>query len=221
MNSQKYIFVALLSLALLASATAQTDVRQIAERVDRHYNSLKTLQADFTEIYRGPGISRTESGTLWLKKPGRMRWEYRTPREKLFLTDGRTAWFYVPGENQARHTPLKSLDDLRSPLAYMLGKTKLQKEFVGLSPAPDISPLQAGNVVLRGVPKNMGDTMTDVVMEITPSGQFVRLIANQVDGSSTEFRFANQKENVPLTDSRFKFTPPRGVESIEANDLGQ
>lgn len=139
-------------LALGLAAWGEDSARQVAERVDRHYNSMQTLEASFTETYAGAGISRTESGTLWLKRPGRMRWEYRQPREKLFLSDGHTAWFYVPGEKQARKAPLKQLDDLRSPLAYLLGRTKLEKEFTGLSLAPDAAATAAGDVVLRGVP---------------------------------------------------------------------
>lgn len=212
------VFIAVLVLA--ATAFAQTDVRQIADRVDARYNNLQTLQADFIETYRGPGIVRSESGTLWLKRPGRMRWEYRQPREKLFVTDGKTAWFYVPGEKQVRKTKLKTLEDLRSPLAYLLGKTKLEKEFAGLSLAPDVKPETAGDVVLRGVPRHMGG-ISQVQFEITPDSRIARILVEQEDGTITEFRFAGQKENVAIADQRFKFTAPPGVETIEGQDLGQ
>ncbi len=200
---------------------AQLNVHEIADRVDRHYNALRSLQADFTESYRGAGMSRTESGTLWLKRPGRMRWEYSTPRTKLFVTDGRTAWFYVPGEKQARRMPLKSLDDLRTPLAYLLGKTKLEKEFTGLSIAPDVTPSVPGNVVLRGVPRNMSDRVSSVLLEVASDGSFQRIAANEVDGSTTEFVFRNQKIDAPTPESRFRFSPPPGVETIQAGELGQ
>ncbi len=87
---------------LLCSSTllAQTDVPALAAKVNQHYDHMRTLEAKFTETYTGVGISRTESGTLVMKKPGRMRWDYDQPRRKLFLTDGHTAWFYVPGEKQ-------------------------------------------------------------------------------------------------------------------------
>src|SRR2546429_6236557 len=101
------------------------DVHALARAVDEHYNRLRTVQAEFTEIYRGSGIERTESGTLWLKKPGKMRWEYRPPREKLFLSDGKDAWFYLPGVRQVRKTPVRKLDDLRSPLGFLLGMPRL------------------------------------------------------------------------------------------------
>src|SRR6266404_56916 len=145
-------------LLLAASAVAQPPkVSDVAGRVDRYYNNLRSLQADFAESYRGNGIARAESGTMWLKQPGKMRWEYRVPTEKVFVTDGKTAWFYVPGDRQARKAAVKQLDDLRTPLRYLLGKTRLQKEFVGLSLAPDAKPSIPGDAVLRGVPRGMED----------------------------------------------------------------
>jgi outer membrane lipoprotein carrier protein len=196
------------------------NVNRIASAVDNRYNHLRSLQAEFNEIYRGNGMDRTESGVLWLKKPRKMRWEYRSPREKLFLTDGQDAWFYVPGENQVRKEPFKKLEDLRSPLGFLLGKTKLEKELQGLSIAPDVQPLVAGDIVLRGVPKGMGDRVSQVRLEITPDFHISRIEIEEVDGGITEYRFSHQKENVPVEDARFRFQPPAGVETIEG-DLGQ
>ena len=76
------------------------EVAQLARAVDEHYNHLRSLESDFTEIYRGEGAERVESGTLWLKKPRKMRWEYRSPKEKLFISDGEAVWFYLPKERQ-------------------------------------------------------------------------------------------------------------------------
>ena len=127
----------LLLAASVPVAHAQVgNARQIADGVDRHYNDLQSLQTQFTESYRGAGMQRQESGTLWLKKPGKMRWEYASPREKLFISDGKVAWFYVPGESRVQKAPVSKIDDLRSPLRFLLGKTKLDKELNGLSIAP-------------------------------------------------------------------------------------
>lgn len=207
-----------LLVALAATVFGQDSARQVAERVDRHYNSLATLEADFSESYAGAGLHRTESGKLWLKRPGRMRWEYRQPREKLFVTDGHQAWFYVPGEKQARRAPLKKLDDLRSPLAYLLGRTQLEKEFSGLSLAPDAAPDAAADVVLRGVPRHMAG-VTQVLLEVTPDGYFSRIEVAGEDGSTTTFRFSSQRENAPIADTRFHFSPPAGVETINTEQL--
>jgi outer membrane lipoprotein carrier protein len=199
----------------------QADVHKIADRLDEHYNHIDTLQVSFTENYRGAGIQREEAGTLELKKPGKMRWDYLQPRPKLFLSDGRTAWFYVPGEQQVRKAPVKKLDDLRSPLRYLLGKTKLEKEFTGLSLAPDVKPLDAGNVVLRGIPKSMTNRINQVLLEVTADSRLRRILIEEADGSTTEFQFANEKTNVSLSDARFKFAPPAGVETVEATEISQ
>jgi outer membrane lipoprotein carrier protein len=213
--------VVALGLATAIAAAAPTpDVHAIAQAVDERYNHLHSLQADFTEIYRGAGMERTESGTLWLKKTGKMRWQYRSPREKLFLSDGKDAWFYVPGERQARRTAVKKLDDLRSPLAFLLGKTKLEKELQALSLASDVAPLAPDDVVLRGVPKSLADRVSQVWLEMTPEHWISRIIIEQVDGSVTEYRFTNQRENVAVPDQQFEFAVPDGVEVIDG-ELGQ
>jgi outer membrane lipoprotein carrier protein len=219
LNSILRNFVVLALATALSTASPAPDVHAIAQAVDERYNHLHTLQAEFTEIYRGAGMERTESGTLWLKKPGKMRWEYRSPREKLFLSDGKDAWFYVPGERQVRRTAVKKLDDLRSPLAFLLGKTKLEKELQGLSLAPDVTPLAAGDVVLRGVPKSLADRVSQVLLEITPEHWINRILIEEVDGSVTEYRFSSQRENVAVPDQRFRFAVPDGVEVIDG-ELG-
>lgn len=214
------LFLGAIVWAQAAHSPAPTDVRAIADAVDNHYNHLRSLETDFTETYRGNGMDRTESGILWLKKPRKMRWEYRSPREKLFVSDGQDAWFYVPSERQARKESFRKLEDLRSPLSLLLGKTKLEKELQGLSLAPDQVPSEPGNVVLRGVPKAMQDRVEQVMLEVTPGHEIARIVLQETDGSTTEYRFSGQKENLPVADERFKFTPPAGVETIEGN-LGQ
>jgi outer membrane lipoprotein carrier protein len=196
-------------------------VSATAHSVDEHYNHLKTFKAAFTEIYQGDGISRTESGILWLKKPSRMRWEYHVPREKLFLIDSQTAYFYVTGDRQAKKTPVKNLDDIRSPLRYLLGKTKLEKELEGLSLAPDLTPLQPGDTVMRGVPKIMKDRVSEVVLEVSATHQIHRIMIHGVDSTITDFRFSQIEENVPVQDSLFRFTLPPGVDTIEDSQVTQ
>ena len=196
-------------------AASAVDVKTEAAAVDAHYNHLRSLQAEFTELYRGSGMERTETGTLWLKKPGKMRWEYRSPREKLFVSDGRDAWFYVPADRQARKTAAKKLEDVRSPLAFLLGKTKLEKELRGLSLAPDIEPMAAGDVVLRGVPEALADRVSEILLEVTPEHQIARIVIQDVDGAATEYRFGEIKEDVAIGDGRFEFKPPAGTETVE------
>jgi outer membrane lipoprotein carrier protein len=217
--SLRAVSTVVLACAVTAQLAAQTDVHTIADKVDQRYNHMQTLEAQFAETYSGAGMTRKESGTLALKKPGRMRWDYDEPRPKMFLTDGSTAWFYVPGERQVRRTPVKQIEDLRSPLRYLLGKTKLEKEFVGLAIATDAKPVNPGDIVLRGVPKGMQERVSQTLLEVTPDGLITRIVVEEMDGSVTDFRFLQQKENVQIGDGRFKFVPPPGVEVVQGTEL--
>jgi outer membrane lipoprotein carrier protein len=215
-----WLIVLSLSLQPVFAAGPAADIHAIAQAVENHYNHLQTLQAEFSESYRGAGIERDESGSLWLKKPGKMRWEYRSPREKLFLSDGKDAWFYLPGDHQVRRSSAKKLDDLRSPLSFLLGKTRLEKELDGLSLAPDVEPVTPGNTVLRGVPKAMADRINEVLLEVTPDYRIARIQFEEADESVTEYRFTQQQENAAIADQRFRFSPPPGVEIVEG-EFGQ
>jgi outer membrane lipoprotein carrier protein len=213
-------FTTVLLVSIVSVSASAEDVHSIAAAVDEHYNHLHSLQAEFVEVYRGLGMERTESGTVWLakgglKKPGKMRWEYRSPREKLFVSDGKDAWFYVPDDRQARKTDARKLDDIRSPLAFLLGKSKLEKELQALSLAPDVVPVTAGDVVLRGIPQALADRVSEILLEVTPEHRIARIVINEVDGAATEYRFSDQKENVAIPDERFRFNPPAGTETVD------
>ena len=218
----KYSATFLLLVSALTWRASAADVHSLASAVDEHYNHLNSLQAEFTEIYHGSGMDRTETGTLWLakgglKKPGKMRWEYRSPREKVFVSDGKDAWLYLPDERQARRTEARKLEDVRSPIAFLLGKSKLEKELQGLSLAPDVAPLAPGDVMLRGVPQAMAERISEILIEVNPEHRIVRIMINAVDGSVTEYRFADQKENQTISEGLFRFRPPPGTETIDTD----
>jgi outer membrane lipoprotein-sorting protein len=74
-------------------------------------------------------------------------------------------------------------------------------------------------MVLRGVPEAMADRVSEILLEVTPEHQIVRIVIAEVDGSTTEYRFSNQKEDVAIPDARFQFHPPPGTETVEG-ELG-
>ena len=223
MRSRRGLFC-LLSATLLMiicanyALAADSGISQIASRVDHRYNHLTTLKSQFHESYRGAGLTRDESGELWLQKPGKMRWQYEQPSSKLFVVDGKDAFFYVPSERQVRRMPAKKLDDFRSPIRYLLGHTNLQSEFDKLA-LSSVQPKQAGNAVIEGVPKGMEDRVQRVVLEINSNDQIVRISIEEIDGSTTEFTFRDIQENVAVSSSLFHFTPPTGVEIVEGQDV--
>ena len=116
-----------------------------------------------------------------------------------------------------RRTSVRQLDDLRSPLGFLLGKTRLEKELLGLSLAPDVLPLSPGNTVLRGVPRGMADRVHEVTLEITLDHRITRIQFEEADDSVTEYRFSEQRENIEIADQRFRFSTPPGAEVIEGD----
>jgi outer membrane lipoprotein carrier protein len=178
----------------------------LVRKVDDHYNHLASLQAHYMEHYSGMGMDRSEEGTLLLKKPGRMRWSYETPVGKVFVLDGKFAWFYTPGDAQATRVPAKQLDDLRSPLRFLLGHTQLKKELDNLT-------VEAAGTGFRiaGVPKGMEQRVKLLTLQVTATGAIQSMRLEELDGVVTEFTFSEMQENVPVKDADFVFTPPSGV----------
>jgi outer membrane lipoprotein carrier protein len=196
-----------------ASASAQLTAASLAHTVDAHYNHLHSLQARYTERYQGMGMDRSETGTLTLAKPGRMRWAYDSPAGKLFLLDGGSAISYTPGDPQATRYPEKQLDDLRSPLRFLLGHTELTKELdhLTLTPISDAPKLYT----LSGVPKGMQQRLHSLSLTVDSSGQIHALRAEETDGSATTFTFTDLREDIPTKASDFAFTPPAGVAVVD------
>ena len=197
-----------------SAARAQTDVHALAAKVDAHYNHLASLRATFTEHYSGMGQQRTETGTLLLRKPGRMRWSYADG--KLFVLDGKYAVSYTPGDPQAQRVPAKQLDDMRSPLRFLLGHTRLEKELDHLQ----VSPGPNGSEVLSGTPHyamNPGDQRVQrIAVTVVPAtGAIAALRIEEIDGTVTEFTFTDMQENTGSRDSDFLFVPPAGVSVVD------
>ena len=206
-------FLLLLTLSTTIAVPAQTpSAEALARKVDAHYNHLQSLTAHFTERYQGMGMDRTEAGTLTLRKPGRMRWAYDAPSGKIFVLDGKFAVSYTPGDSQALRTPAKQLDDLRSPLRFLLGHTEIAKELDGL-----VLTLVNGGYTLSGTPKGMQQTVQSIGLTVDAAGQIRAMRIEQTDGSTTSFTFTDIRENVPAPDSDFTFTPPPGVTVINGS----
>jgi outer membrane lipoprotein carrier protein len=204
-------FVLLLFCALCPapSAHAQT-ATEIAARVDHHYNTLHSLRVNFVQEYHGLGQNLRESGVLLLKKPGRMRWTYSQPQGKLFVLDGHNAYFYAPGQTEVQRVPAKKLDDLRSPLRFLLGHSELAKELTSLMLTP-----QGPNYELTGVPKDMQQRVTSLRFTVSPEGTILGIRVEEVDGSTSTFTFTGETPNPPASDADFTFHAPPGTEIVD------
>jgi outer membrane lipoprotein carrier protein len=156
------------------------------------------------------GMDRTESGTLLLKKPGRMRWSYDKPVGKVFVLDGKYAWFYTPGDSQAQRVPAKELDDLRSPLRFLLGHTQIKKELDNLTVTPE-----GADFKITGVPKGMEQRVKLLTLVVAATGTIQQMQIEELDGSITSFSFSEIEDNVPVRSDDFVFHPPAGVTIVK------
>lgn len=197
----------LLCACMALSMHAQTSVdNTLLKKVDDHYNHLASLRTRYLERYTGMGLNRAESGTLTLRKPGRMLWRYDTPSGKIFVLDGKFAWLYTPGDPQVQRIPAKQMDDLRTPLRFLLGHTQLAKELDNIDVTPD-----ATGVTIAGIPKGMANRVKLLSLHVTPTGAITGMKLEELDGAMTEFTFTEMQENVPTRASDFIFASPAGV----------
>ena len=192
--------------SLPACAAVVPTAQEIAKRVDAHYNHLHSLRVQFTETYNGMGMKRSESGTLLLAKPGRMKWLYASPAGKLFVIDGKYGYSYTPGDAQAERYPAKQLEDFRSPLRFLLGHAQIAKELSGLTMTADGEKYR-----LRGVPKAMEQRVSEVDLTVTAAGTIEAIAWKETDSSTTEFRLTDEQENPAIALDSFTFQPPAGV----------
>jgi len=203
-------FFRVIVLLLFASAIQAQPNPTHQKNLEDHKKHQNTHPAPKTQRKPRMGITRSESGTLLLKKPGRMRWSYDTPTGKVFILDGKFAWFYTPGDPQATRISAKQMDDLRTPLRFLLGHTQLQKELDNISITPADS-----NFRIAGVPKGMAQRVKQMSLVVTPTGIITEMKVEELDGATTEFTFTGLTENIPTRDADFLFTPPPGVAIVE------
>jgi outer membrane lipoprotein carrier protein len=139
-----------------------------------------------------------------------MRWTYSEPPGKLFLLDGKYAYFYAPGQTEVQRVAAKQLDDLRSPLRFLLGHAEIAKELTGLRMTQ-----QGTGYVLSGVPKNMQQRVSSLEFTATVEGAIQAIKIEEVDGSVSRFSFAGEAPNPPAADADFVFHAPAGTSVVD------
>jgi outer membrane lipoprotein carrier protein len=233
--SLMFSFVLLIAAAAAAVAPV-VDVKVIVHALESRYSRARTLKATFFERYSdGKGAVQSESGTVYFSRPGRMRWDYESPEQKLFLVDGTNVWFYVPADRTVSRAKLKESSDWRSPIALLVGKADLShlcRKIDVIGPAstaagqPENRPSQAGNIVLRCTPRSTSgestdtnDSLREVLLETDPQARLVRVVLREAGNIETEFRFSNWEENIPIPEAQFHFQPPPGVTIVDEATL--
>jgi outer membrane lipoprotein carrier protein len=222
----------LCAIAMAASATVTPSANALRRALESRYQHAATLKAAFYQRYDdGKGGGQAESGTVYFSRPGRMRWEYESPEQKLFLVDGKNVWFYVPADHTATRAKMKESSDWRTPIALLAGKADLGKlcrslEVVNASAPvarPNEKPLSPEDSVLRCTPRDntgaMGEEIRNVVLEMDPEAHLVRVLIREPGNLETEFRFGNWQENIAIPEDKFHFSPPQGVAVVDEDKL--
>jgi len=209
----RYIATAALSVCI-ARAAAVPD--QLITRVQDRYNGSRTLSVGFIENYAFQGHGRPpETGTLTLRKQGKMRWDYSQPAGKLFISDGKTVYLFTSGDNRVEKIPIRDTEDMRAPLAFLLGHLDLKKEFKDFE-----THAGEGGMWLDASAKSDRVPYERVEMLVGDNGSIGRLKILGRDGSAMDFVFTNERLNPPVDDKLFHFTIPPGAEVTDAVDFG-
>jgi outer membrane lipoprotein carrier protein len=188
----------------------------VIARLEARYNQMESLRAVFVQQYRADeqATAREESGVVYLRKPGQMRWDYSKPEVKQFFCSGKEAYFYAPADHQATRFSVKDSTDARIPLRFLLGKLNLRHIFAKIEAATDLAPIDPGDPVLKLWPKK-GETFRDIYLEIDAQSRIRRLVIDDGDGSRSDFRLSAEESNPHLDSNLFRFTAPAGVTIVD------
>jgi outer membrane lipoprotein carrier protein len=201
---------ALLVLCALP-ALADSALDTLLRKVEARYNRAQSLKIDFSETFAGMHRPvQKDAGVLFLRKPGRMRWDYSTPAGKVFLSDGKNVYLYVPGDQTAQKSKLKESEDMRAPLAFLLGKLDFAKDFKSFEMRPE-----GQDTWIVAQPKSANLVYTKVEFLAAPSGEIRQVRVTGQDQSKLEFNFSNEQFNAPVSPALFTFRPPPGVQIVE------
>jgi outer membrane lipoprotein carrier protein len=207
---------ALAVLPVANGRAADPTATQLAEALQRKYDTVKDFSADFVHTYQGGVLKKTltERGKVLIKKPGRMRWDYTAPEKKQFISDGTKVYFYIPADKQVIVSPVPPNAATTTPALFLAGKGRLTSEFtpsfVDLPAA-----LPAGSRALKLVPKSKQPDYDWLILAVDPATLAIRgLVTIDAQGGTSTFAFTNLKQNVGLADNRFTFKIPRGVDVV-------
>lgn len=205
----------LLVLALPVAAQTPT-LDEVIRGVEAAYGKMTDLKGDFTQSALNKSLNQTidAKGVVYLKKGGKLRWEYAEPTKQEIVSDGKTIWIHTPQLNQVNTGPAP--EALSGPAgSFLSGLGRLRQHFNVrfLNPA---QPRDAdGNVVLDLTPKQPLPTLARLVLSLDAKSYDVRkaVVYDQFDNTVT-MTFTKLAINSGLPDKLFVFTPPKGTATV-------
>ncbi|MDB4968289.1 MAG: hypothetical protein JWN44_3978 [Myxococcales bacterium] len=200
----------LLPLLGIAHAQKPDPAATLVAKVQKYYDATKDLRARFEQQMQSPSRAPSKAaGEVWLKKPGKMRWDYATPEKKLMVSDGATLWVYEPEDEQAYKQDLKN-NSLPAQVSFLLGEGKLDKEFD--ASLTKLDGLAADDLALKMVPKVGTAAYRYLVFVVDgKSGMVKQTIIYDQQGGTNKLSFVEVQQNKGVDDGKFKFAPPAGT----------
>jgi outer membrane lipoprotein carrier protein len=210
------MLVVILAAAIAAVPAADLTAAELAAALQKKVDGIKDFTTDFIHVYEG-GVLRkqiAERGHLLVKKPGKMRWDYTSPEQKAFVSDGVRMYSYIPQDKQVIVATVPQGDQATTPTLFLTGKGDLSRDFTPT--LIDLPPgLPAGAVALKLVPRRREADYDWLVLAVQPATlTIVGLATVDAQGGKSTFSFTNLKENIGLADKEFAFKIPRGVDVI-------
>ena len=208
-------------LTAVAQARGSDDLEALVKRVDARYAQIKDFQADFVQETRIQGFDTPlrSSGRVYLKKPGRLRWDYMEPSvEHIYVHQDQLA-MYVPAHNQVLKGSLTMMVSTKAPLRLLQGVGKLAEHF-SVAPTGAGEKGEGGLPLLTLIPKPVSgsppSSLVKIVSEIQPRTYLIQSLAlHEKNGNVSTFRFSNFKVNKGLDDTVLILNPPEGVVIVE------
>lgn len=218
------------SVALAEDAVdeqARKEVREVVKRLQARYEKTKDLQADFTQKTTIEGFERSmnSSGKVYIKKPGRLRWNYLDPSTEDIYVQGDDVKVYVPEHKQVLVGKLTQMAASKAPLELLQGAAKLEESF-DVEPTPGKGRGVGGIRLLTLLPKSHeGEahrTLQKIVVEVFPKTYYIRTVSlYEISGNVSNFEFSSLQTNVGLGDDVFNPKLPADVEVVKAPVLNQ
>lgn len=213
------LFVVLCSFLVATTATPQprngSSVDEIVRSLQRKYDATRDFSASFVQTYEG-GVLRqktSERGEVFVKKPGKMRWTYTSPEAKVFVSDGRQMFAYVPADRQVVVSDVPEGDLATTPLQFLVGRGDMTRDFT--ASLVELPEAPAESYAIKFVPKKREPEYDWLIMVVDRSTLQLRMLQSiDSQGGTSTFLFTNLKENVGLPDSAFIFKIPRGTDVI-------
>jgi outer membrane lipoprotein carrier protein len=211
---------ALAALALTLSAAesrlhaqARPSADALARSLQQRYQGIHDFSADFSHTYRG-GVLRTqtrEHGTVTVKKPSRMRWNYTGPEKKEFVSDGTKVYSYIPQDKQVIVSAVPADNQATTPALFLAGKGDIVRDFT----ASYVDSATPGTLALKLTPRKNEPDYEYLVVGVDPATLQIRsLTTKDRQGGESALTFTNLKENTGVPDKEFVFRIPRGVDVV-------